>query len=40
MKHYYENENGSQVRSDCPECGELNKSDSEECENCGADLTA
>ncbi len=38
--HYYENDEGQSVRSDCPECGELNKSSSEECENCGTDLTA
>jgi len=39
MSNYYDNGNGADVRSECPECGELNKSGSEECENCGADLT-
>lgn len=40
MKNYYENEDGTLVRSECPDCGELNKSGAEECENCGCDLTA
>jgi len=39
MSKKYASDEGVEVRSDCPECGELNKSDSEKCENCGADLT-
>jgi methionyl-tRNA synthetase len=40
MKGYYDNGEGAEVASQCPECGELNKSGSEQCENCGEDLTA
>lgn len=29
----------NEPKSQCPECEELNKSMSDECENCGADLS-